>query len=245
MKKFISLLIAFSIITCSAMFVHASENSIGSESTYSTESADMSHDEIMNTFKIAAAKNANKVDTASIYAVSVSYTVNAVCDTEWLTVMSASGLGGLDDAEFIIDEISDGFETWAGIKLRGYAINATTLNETSTDPLDHLDEAIDEYGLGSRELMIAFSGYEGSYVSAGGYAYIGEPTCILFLQSYDDMWMVGRHETGHMFGVYQGTQANDYDCSKECVMNDYCYSYYDIMCSDCLAILQNNKNIHK
>ena len=251
MKKTISLILAMilalSLSTVSLAAEPISSSTIKISPTSIPDSMlNMTNEDILDTYRIAAIKNANKTERMSVYAVSVSYTVNAVCDNEWITALNATGIGGLDAAEFIIDEISEKFEEWAGIQLTGYAVKKD-LTSTSSNYVVHLNEAKNNYGIGSRELMIAFSGIPSSTVGVVGGAYIEEPYSILFYAPYDVTWQVGRHETGHMFGAQQGTAANDYDCSDECVMNDACTtnSRYDKICSSCKSLVNAHKNDYK
>lgn len=247
MKKFISIIL--SVYTLSVLSV----NSFASDISASAQEISptpiqpgmetLTMDEILDSYRIAAVLKANEPERASAYSTSVSYTVNCVCDNEWVSTLSSSGIGGLDAAEFVIDEISEKFEEWASISLSGYA-STKSLTSTSAYYKDHLDEARYTYGVGSRDMMMAFSGTTPNTVGVTGGAYILEPYSIMFLTSYNYTWQVGRHETGHMFGGQQGTAANDYDCTNECVMHDQCTvnNRYDKICSSCKTKITNNRN---
>ncbi|WP_418421498.1 hypothetical protein [Butyribacter intestini] len=240
MKKLLSILLSVCMVSCMGISVFASNSNI-SPTPIHGDIADLTKEEILESYRVALLAKANEPARASIYNTAVSWTVNCVCDNEWVDELNSTGIGGLDAAEFIIDEISEKFEEWGSIALRGYAIKRS-LNSTSSDYVVHLNEARDNYGVGSRDMMMAFSGIQSDTVNVVGGAYIGDPYSIMFLTSYDNTWKVGRHEMGHMFGVY-GTDA-DSDCVNECMMNDACLEQerYDKICSSCKSLLVANRN---
>lgn len=245
MKKFISIILSVCMLSALSINSLASDISTSRRNISPTpiQSNEMSltKDEILESYKVAVLAKANEPERASIYSASVSYTVNCVCDNEWVADLNSTGIGGLDAAEFIIDEISEKFEVWGSIALTGYA-STKSLTSTSTDYEVHLNEARDNYGVGSRDMMMAFSGFPRESVGVTGAAYIQNPYSIIFLTTYGNSWKVGRHEMGHMFGVV-GTDP-DQDCIYECVMNDQCIDYgrYDMMCDDCEELLVENRD---
>lgn len=236
-------LTAIMLLSSMCVGITATENCVGSGGAGNSENADLSYAEIRETYEIARKLPRRDRDAVSLMRANTTVTVNAVCDQDWLDVMSEDGLGGLDDAEFIIDEISEKTEEWVGVRLYGYAVRATNLTQTGTNGQAYVDEAWSKYGKGSRDLMMAFYGITPSQSGFGGWAYFGLPKCALFLQTYNDTWKVGRHETGHMYNVKVDGNI-DSDCYNECVMNDdmYVNSRYDKICSYCLNLWNTNKN---
>lgn len=242
LKKLLSIGLAV-VLTASSFSVFAADIPIGSGGAGNPENANLSYEEIRETYEIARKLPRRDRDAISLMRSNATVTVNAVCDQDWLDVMSQEGLGGLDDAEFIIDEISKKTEAWVGVQLYGYAVRATNLTQTGTNGQAYVDEAWSKYGKGTRDLMMAFYGVTPSESGFGGWAYFGLPKCALFLQTYSDTWKVGRHETGHMYNV-KVTGNVDSDCYNECVMNDNMYinNRYDKICSYCLNLWQSNSS---
>lgn len=245
MKKIMLTFLVLCTIMSNVCVYADNQNILGGGTVGHVDTANMTEEEIIASYEVAAALPRRSRNDISLMRSYTTVTVNAVCDSEWVTALSATGIGGLDAAELIIDKISEKVEDWVGVRLYGYAINATTLNQTGTNGKAYVDEAWAEYGLGTRDMMIAF--YK-NYFNLGGWAYYGEPKCALFFQSYDFTWQCGRHETGHMYDVYyEDNMINadiDGDCLEECVMNDYPYDYYNMICDDCLDIWTENSDLY-
>lgn len=253
-KKIVALCLAMIVVLSVASintFAAVTDNGyLSGGSIKNPETENMSLDEIRETYEIARALPHRDRDAISLMRSYITVTVNAVCDSDWLAVMSSEGLGGLDDAEFIIDEISEFTEEKVGVHLYGYAITANNLTaNSSTSGEPYIDEAWSKYGKGTRDMMIAFC--RADNLNAGGWAYFGQPKCALFLQSYDNTWKAGRHETGHMYDVYYEENFIDFDIdgdclSTECVMNNdpYGNQRYNKICSDCLDIWTANRDYY-
>ena len=255
-KKIITLCL-IAVMTLSVMNVVTYANdaisTLSGGSIKNQETADMSLSEIRETYEIARELPHRNRDAISLMRAYTTVTVTAVCDSDWLAVMSSEGLGGLDDAEFIIDEISEFTEAQVGVQLYGYAITANNLTANDSQSGEpYIDEAWSKYGKGTRDMMIAF--YRADNLDAGGWAYYGKPKCALFLQDYDSTWKVGRHETGHMYNVYypnnyydldnDGVYEVDGDCLRECVINNdpYKNQRYNKICSECLTKWTNESD---
>lgn len=243
MKKLLSIILSISLLLSMGTVSFAEENLVGSGGSGYAGDDSLTLEEIKESYVIARNLPHRDRDAISLMRSYVNVTVNAVCDQEWIDVMSEEGLGGLDDAEFIIDEISERTENWVGVHLYGYAVRGTTLNESGAGGQKYVDEAWDEYGKGTRDLMIAFYGVRPQESGFGGWAYFGLPKSALFLQTYNRTWQVGIHETGHMYNV-KVVGNIDSDCYEECVMNDdmYTNNRYDLICDDCLDLWIDHKN---
>lgn len=137
--------------------------------------------------------------------------INCPCDEEWRSLSSWQ-----DKALNAVENADDYLFTEFEINLNIEAYRNWDSNDSSSDLFQ---EAKDEWGKGSYDMMIAFT----NQGSGAGVATTGTPYCMIWDQGSTNNKIVCQHEVGHCYGCDH--------CTNSCVMRSSPYNYFNIWCT--------------
>lgn len=162
-------------------------------------------------------------------ALTINVDINSPLESQWRNTYS----GYYYEANRIVEKVDDYLNDEFGIDF--YSVNQplwsfSTSSTGITAVQAALDDAIDNYGTGTGDLMIAFAGPIGDSGSSAifGATYRDYPYCILLDHDYYQNCKSTQHEVGHAYGL------DECSSSSACVMRqgaDTNWNLFNHLCS--------------
>lgn len=182
----------------------------------------------------AAAKllyGSGEPDAITVYS-SILVSVHTPCDQDWRDTYPDSWMW---EASRAIEEADELMIEKFSIDLRVTRQSLWETDTTTGDGSNLLEEAWEDQGLRSCQLMIAFTGKSFPY---GGWGQVDGAGTLIIDQGYPANASVVRHEVGHNYGYPdQYTLENP----PVCFMND-CYNEFNSICTSCYDTWYANRN---
>lgn len=163
-------------------------------------------------------------------ALTINVNINSPLESTWRNAYSSSYYYEADRTiEKVDDYLYDEFGIDFYSKSQPHWSFSGSLNSERTY-VNALNDAIDKYGTGSADLMIAFAGSiaDTSQSTIFGVTYKGEPYCLLFNHNYYQNCKSTQHEVGHAYGL------DECQSSVACVMRqgtDTSWNWFNHLCS--------------
>lgn len=170
------------------------------------------------------------VEEVGIQYISVS--VNEPCDEEWRAHYPSTWAY---EANVCIEAADDKMAEVFDIDLYSGAQRQWDSDDSTTDIGDLLDEAISEWGLGGKQLMIAFTGQDFGDV-VGRTPYAGSDYCLIAHWTKTEDCHTTREEASHMYGASHSTCDGG-----ECILVDAA-TYYNNWCTTCHDTIYANRD---
>lgn len=173
-------------------------------------------------------------------ALTINVDINSPLESDWRNTYSNYYYEANRIVEKVDDYLSDEFGIDFYTKSQphwSFSTSATGINAVQAA----LDDAIDSYGTGSADLMIAFAGPIGDVGSSAifGATYKGNPYCILLDHDYYQNCKSTQHEVGHAYGL------DECQSSSACVMRqgaDTSWKWFNHLCSTDHAFWDSKKD---
>ena len=163
---------------------------------------------------------------------SILVSVHTPCDQDWRDTYPDSWMW---EASRAIEEADELMIEKFSIDLRVTRQSLWETDTTTGDGSNLLEEAWEDQGLRSCQLMIAFTGKSFPY---GGWGQVDGAGTLIIDQGYPANASVVRHEVGHNYGCPdQYTLENP----PVCFMND-CYNEFNSICTSCYDTWYANRN---
>lgn len=173
-------------------------------------------------------------------ALTITVEINNPLESEWRSTYSSYYYEATRIVERADDYLADTFGIdFSTVNQPHWTFSTTSTGETAVE--EALIDAMDKYGTGSADLMIAFAGPLGDTTRSTiyGAAYRTYPYAIIMDHDYYQNCKTTQHEVGHTYGLY------DCSSSSACVMRqgpDTTWTWFEHLCTSHMSQWESAKD---